>query len=248
MDIIKTRGESFYAFLISLLLHGGLFLVLLSVATDEVLRKDIFFIRLISIADLTEKGNSAGEFISPANRKEELFQNSRKSEIAIRDKHSGPETLLNELKTAEQGNLEPAQTFSSEEPDRVIPSDGASVFNSREDPPSTGLSFKGDERGFLKGEVLSGLNSPEGPSILELIRPLYPPLARRLGKEGTVLLKLHIDEEGRPVEIEIIKKAGYGFDEAALNAIKQSRFRPAMKNGIPVSSVVIVPVRFVLEE
>lgn len=248
MDIIKIRGESFYAFLISLLLHGGLFLVLLSVAADETLRGDIFFIRVISLADLTEKGNPAGEaFSSPADIKKELSR-KRQSEIAIRDKNSGSENLLDELKSAKQDDLEPVQNFSGEALDRAIPSDGASVFNSREELHSTGLSFRDDERGPSRGEALSGLNSPEAPSILELIRPVYPPLARRLGKEGTVLLKLHIDEMGRPVEVEIIKRAGYGFDEAALNAIKQSRFRPAMKNGIPVSSVVIVPVRFVLEK
>lgn len=251
MDIIKIRGESFYAFLISLLLHGGLFLVLLSVAADETLRGDIFFIRVISLADLadlTEKGNPAGEaFSSPADIKKELSR-KRQSEIAIRDKNSDSENLLDELKSAKQDDLEPVQNFPGEALDRAIPSDGASVFNSREELHSTSLSFRDDERGPSRGEALSGLNSPEGPSILELVKPLYPSLARRLGKEGTVLLKLHIDEMGRPLEVEIIKRAGYGFDEAALNAIKQSRFRPAMKNGIPVSSVVIVPVRFVLEK
>lgn len=248
MDIIKDRGKPLYALFASLFMHAGIFLSLLSLSSDEVLRGDIFFLRLIAQADITEKGNPAGEALaSPATRKKELLR-ERQSEISIRDRESDSETLLNEFKTVKQNDLEPPQGFSPEEPDRTIPSEGAGLFNSREDLSSPGLSLKGDEGDLSKGEALSRLNSTEGPSILELIKPLYPSLARRLGKEGTVLLRIHIDELGRPVKVDIIKKAGFGLDEAALNAIKLSRFRPAIRDGIPVSSVVIVPVRFVLEK
>ncbi len=50
---------------------------------------------------------------------------------------------------------------------------------------------------------------------------MYPMMARKLGREGRVMLKLTIDEKGNLSDIEAIDKAGYGFTEAAVEAIKK---------------------------
>ena len=80
-----------------------------------------------------------------------------------------------------------------------------------------------------------------------MIKPDYPRLARRFGKEGKVVLRLFIDEHGRLLNVEIVEKAGYGFDEAAIEAVKASAFRPAKLNGISVACKALLPVRFKLE-
>jgi protein TonB len=76
--------------------------------------------------------------------------------------------------------------------------------------------------------------------------PRYPRLARELGKEGTVLLRLTIDEGGSLTHVEVLKGAGSGFDEEALRAVRESRFSPARMNGRTVASRARLPIRFVL--
>ncbi|MGO8944621.1 MAG: energy transducer TonB [Syntrophobacteraceae bacterium] len=89
--------------------------------------------------------------------------------------------------------------------------------------------------------------SREGPSLLRKVSPSYPAFAREREKQGTVLLRISIDEHGRPVGIEVIKKAGFGFDEEAVRAVRDCTFVPAKKEGKPIACKVLLPIRFVLE-
>lgn len=70
--------------------------------------------------------------------------------------------------------------------------------------------------------------------------------ARRMGREGVVGLKLHIDEHGNLVQAEIIEKSGHGLDEAALKAVQQSTYYPASRNGQSVESRARLNIRFEL--
>lgn len=84
------------------------------------------------------------------------------------------------------------------------------------------------------------------PSFLHREMPVYPAFARKLGKEGEVVLRLTIDERGNLLNVEVLETAEYGFTEAAVNAVKKSTFLPAKKNGKPVASRALLPVRFIL--
>jgi len=88
--------------------------------------------------------------------------------------------------------------------------------------------------------------SEVGPKFLRREMPIYPLMARRLGKEGKVLLRLTIDEKGNLLNVEVLVGAGYGFTEVAVAAVKKSKFLPAKKEGKPVFSKAILPVRFAL--
>jgi protein TonB len=88
--------------------------------------------------------------------------------------------------------------------------------------------------------------SANAPSFLYREMPVYPLMARRLGKEGRVLLRLTIDEHGKLLNVEIVEGAGYGFTEAAVEAVKKSTFKPAMQDGKPVMSKALLPIRFSL--
>lgn len=90
--------------------------------------------------------------------------------------------------------------------------------------------------------------SANGPRFLHREMPAYPIIARRLGKEGQVKLRLTIDEEGRLLNIEVIEGAGYGFTEAAVEAVKKSTFMPAMQDGKPVMSKALLQVKFILRK
>ena len=66
-------------------------------------------------------------------------------------------------------------------------------------------------------------------AILEVnTADIYPPDARALGIEGTVSLSVDLDDRGNVLGARIVKRAGHGFDEAALGAMKKFKFSPAL--------------------
>ena len=74
----------------------------------------------------------------------------------------------------------------------------------------------------------------------------YPPIARRSGIEGRVILELFVDRTGLVQQIRILQEnpPGRGFGEAALRAFTCRRGSPAMANGEPVSCRYRYPVSF----
>ena len=79
----------------------------------------------------------------------------------------------------------------------------------------------------------------------ETPQPLYPDSARRDGKEGRVLLRVLVDEEGRTKAIEVSTSSGHAMlDQAAITALKKWRFMPARASGKPVETWVKVPIEF----
>jgi len=94
--------------------------------------------------------------------------------------------------------------------------------------------------------VKARFGTRNGPKVVRMRTPEYPFRARRLRKEGNVLLELHLDAAGKVQEAEVIESAGYGFDESALKAVERSKFSPATRDGQPVACLAMLPVRFAL--
>lgn len=69
------------------------------------------------------------------------------------------------------------------------------------------------------------------PRTLEEVQAPYPEEARRVDMGGTVRLRVGIDENGRVREVKVVKRAGYGLDEAAVKAMWKFRFAPALDQG-----------------
>lgn len=79
-------------------------------------------------------------------------------------------------------------------------------------------------------------------------RPSYPSISRRMGEQGKVLLRVLVDENGLPQQIEIKQSSGFDrLDKAALASVQRWRFVPGKRNGVPEAMWNIVPVNFVLE-
>ena len=76
--------------------------------------------------------------------------------------------------------------------------------------------------------------------------PVYPRAALRDHLTGTVMLKVLVDVDGRPLEVNIAQSSGHReLDRAALDhVLKRWTFRPAMKNGQAVQAVGLVPIAF----
>jgi len=75
--------------------------------------------------------------------------------------------------------------------------------------------------------------------------PKYPISALRHGEGGQVVLQVRIDEKGLPIDVDVARRSGSReLDRAAMQAVRGWRFKPATRNGKPVSSVVELPVAF----
>ena len=79
--------------------------------------------------------------------------------------------------------------------------------------------------------------------------PAYPPLARRLGEQGKVVLRVAVTPEGTVDDLEIkISSGSSRLDEAALRTVRNWKFIPAKRGETPVHSWVLVPISFKLEQ
>jgi protein TonB len=79
--------------------------------------------------------------------------------------------------------------------------------------------------------------------------PAYPAASRRLGEQGTVLLRVQVMRNGRPQAIEVLAGSGSPrLDRAATEAVRRWRFVPATQQGRPVDSWLRVPIVFRLED
>ena len=102
--------------------------------------------------------------------------------------------------------------------------------------------------GVGNGPINGSFGAANGPAFTNMVRPAYPRIARKLGREGVVKLRLMIDEKGRLLSVNVLEKAGHGFDEAAVNAVKASSFRPAKLHGKPVACRALWKVKFALAD
>ena len=85
------------------------------------------------------------------------------------------------------------------------------------------------------------------PKLIKLVKPKYPEIARRAGVEGTVVLRILVDEQGNVIKVEVVKGLGNtGCNEAAMAAAIQCKFTPAMQRDRPVKVWTSYPVRFQL--
>ena len=79
-------------------------------------------------------------------------------------------------------------------------------------------------------------------------KPIYPKNAKRAEKEGKVMLQATIGIDGIPKDIVVVTKLGFGFEEAAIAALKKWKFIPAKKKGKDVELRINIPIEFKLED
>lgn len=87
---------------------------------------------------------------------------------------------------------------------------------------------------------------PIGGMIELSKKVVYPKDAKEAGIEGKVFLQVFIDEEGNVDKTEVLKGAGNGLDEAAMDAVSQTKFTPAKVKGKIIKSKVTIPIVFKL--
>ncbi len=87
-----------------------------------------------------------------------------------------------------------------------------------------------------------------GPRPLFPIKPVYPDIAQEAGIEGQVLVQCFIDKTGRVKETIVLKGIpNTGLDEAAVDALRKTRFRPAKQRETKVGVWITIPINFKLQ-
>ena len=159
-------------------------------------------------------------------------------------------------RSARRQNILPAPQLQQEARTPVMDS-------APEIPIHESAGVKGSAKAEARPPVVAGIPGPEkqdvpsmvdtnfgnagAPACLHREMPIYPRAARRMEKEGKVVLKLLIGMDGKLNGVEIIESAEYGFTEAAVEAVKKSTFTPAHVHGRKVASRAILSVRFTLK-
>ncbi len=98
---------------------------------------------------------------------------------------------------------------------------------------------------------------PAPPAKVELPRsdadhlnnpvPPYPPVSKRLGEEGTAVVRIFVGADGLPQKAELRTSSGHErLDSAALAAVMKWRFKPGTRGGVAEPMWILQPIPFVL--
>jgi protein TonB len=84
------------------------------------------------------------------------------------------------------------------------------------------------------------------PVATRQVSPLVPPMARQKRISGTVLLRVLVDENGKPAKVEVLRDVtpNVGLGASSVQALGQWRWKPATKNGVKVKTWLAVQVPF----
>ena len=89
--------------------------------------------------------------------------------------------------------------------------------------------------------VGGGVTAPE---VIHSVEPEFTEDARRENFQGSVSIRLIVDSQGNPQNVQLVRHLGMGLDEKAIEAVRQYRFKPAMYQGHPVSVQIVIEMNF----
>ena len=84
------------------------------------------------------------------------------------------------------------------------------------------------------------------PLAINRPAPNYPMAARQMRREGEVELRLLIDAQGQVAAVEVLTGGRTDFASSAERAVRKWKYRPAMKDGVPVQVKIVEKVSFKL--
>ena len=85
----------------------------------------------------------------------------------------------------------------------------------------------------------------ESVEYVRAVPPVYPRESQRRREYGTVLVRVLVDERGRPADVRIERSSGHErLDSAALDAVRKFLFHPYEVNGVAQAAQVLIPIGF----
>ncbi len=111
--------------------------------------------------------------------------------------------------------------------------------------PGSGIGY-GPGSGWNTGGGLAQIGGRvSAPVVIHSVEAEFSDEARRAKYQGVCLISLIVDTQGNPQNIRIARALGMGLDEKAIEAIRQYKFKPAMKDGkTPVPVMITIEVDF----
>jgi len=100
------------------------------------------------------------------------------------------------------------------------------------------------EGGGFGGGAYSVGGGVTAPIPIYKPEPPYSEEARKAKHQGTVVLFIIVDATGNVTDARVVKPLGLGLDEKALDTVRTWKFKPGLRNGIPVAVRVMVEVQF----
>lgn len=86
-------------------------------------------------------------------------------------------------------------------------------------------------------------------NYLDNPKPHYPPISRRVGEQGKVVLRVHVAADGSATEVQLHTSSGYTrLDDSALATVRRWKFVPARLGPESVAAWVLVPIAFTLKD
>jgi periplasmic protein TonB len=82
------------------------------------------------------------------------------------------------------------------------------------------------------------------PQVVYKVEPEYSEEARKVKYQGSVVLAIEVDVTGSATNLRVVRSAGLGLDEKAMDAVRQWRFRPGLSGDRPVAAPALVEVSF----
>ena len=135
----------------------------------------------------------------------------------------------------------PIETESEDVPDDVTIEntnlDPDNVFVDVPPPPPPSAA------GEVEEEILEFFAVEQKPELVKDAKPVYPELARKAMLEGQVFLRFLVGKDGRVREVHVLKGEEI-FRQAAVDAVSQFVFKPAIQNDKPVRVWMAMPIRF----
>ena len=116
------------------------------------------------------------------------------------------------------------------------------------DEPPQGGGMDGDEPSGVTALSANAEPARVGGEVREATRtvyvePVYPEIAKRAGVTGVVILEAVIDPQGNVTDVNVLRSIPL-LDQAAMDAVRQWKYRPTLLNGVPVPIVMTVTVNF----
>lgn len=108
----------------------------------------------------------------------------------------------------------------------------------------TGPGFGPGEGGGTGGGIFHVGGGVSPPRTIYAPEPEFSEEARKAKYQGVCTLGLIVGTDGRPSNIRVLSSLGMGLDEKAIEAVKNWKFEPAMKDGHPVRVEIAVEVDF----
>jgi len=111
--------------------------------------------------------------------------------------------------------------------------------------PGSGIGY-GPGSGWNTGGGLAQIGGRvSAPQVIHSVEAEFSDEARRAKYQGVCLISLIMDTQGNPQNIRVARTLGMGLDEKAIEAIRQYKFKPAMKDGkTPVPVMITIEVDF----